>query len=156
MRSITASQSFQKIKNRQKQTHRFDLLCVRFGWKKFQRTVTRPIVYVSPELGGKGSNDITFSRPSSSSSMRLVAPVAVPSPSPPARSIAPGTTAVTAPPCCKTEPEMMPIMPLEPPPYTSGRPSDASARPRAVGNESGDKEGEIEKGRMRCQAVSRD
>jgi len=82
-------------------------------------------------LIGRGKCDFTFSRPFSLSWIGLIEPH-VRSPSPPARSIAAGTTAVTDPPCCRTEPEMMPIMPLEPPPYTSGRESKARARPKAV------------------------
>src|SRR6266852_689841 len=43
-----------------------------------------------------------------------------------------GTTAMTDPPCCRTESEMMPIIPLVPPPYTRGRDCVARACPRAI------------------------
>jgi len=46
--------------------------------------------------------------------------------------MASGTTAMTDPPCCRTESEMMPIIPLVPPPYTRGRDCVARACPRAI------------------------
>jgi hypothetical protein len=73
---------------------------------------------------------LTLSWPFSPS---LIPPTEMPSPSPPAISIAVGVTAVTNPPCFRTAPETVPIIPLEPPPYTSERPSITRARPRAKG-----------------------
>lgn len=51
--------------------------------------------------------------------------------SPPEITMAYGTTPVTFPPCLRTEPDTTPMIPLEPPPYTSGRFWSAKVFPRA-------------------------